>query len=215
MRVLFALDYRGLPLKLSLGDPESAAATVQGAIGYLQALRTESGQHECGLHLSELRSHRESLFWQPGPHSAGNHESLIDGINRELRSLSPDQAMCCRMWGARGDSGPLGLARHAALDMASFPSPTKLFRLVCRSRGSRGCGDPGQDRKGPDSGSGQYGLGRSDRRREPGWHPDSAGAMPGAEAAPGVQRLALDLRQRGIVLAVSSKNTDEVGARAV
>ena len=37
--VLFALDYRALPLKLSLGNAEAASATVQGAIGYLQALR--------------------------------------------------------------------------------------------------------------------------------------------------------------------------------
>ena len=35
------------------------------------------------------------------------------------------------------------------------------------------------------------------------------------EAHLAVQRLALDLRQRGIVLAVSSKNTDEVARRAV
>src|SRR5271170_4933159 len=37
--VLFALDYRALPLKLSLGDPETSSATVEGVIGYLRALR--------------------------------------------------------------------------------------------------------------------------------------------------------------------------------
>src|SRR5882757_6909379 len=37
--VLLALDYRALPLKMSPGDPEASSATVQGAFGYLQALR--------------------------------------------------------------------------------------------------------------------------------------------------------------------------------
>src|SRR5205085_2176122 len=37
--VLLALDYRALPLKLSLANPEASSATVQGAIGYLQTLR--------------------------------------------------------------------------------------------------------------------------------------------------------------------------------
>ena len=36
--VLLALDYRALPLKLTLGDAEAAAATVQGVLGYLQTL---------------------------------------------------------------------------------------------------------------------------------------------------------------------------------
>jgi predicted enzyme involved in methoxymalonyl-ACP biosynthesis len=37
--VLLALDYRALPLKLTLGDSEASSATVQGVLGYLQALR--------------------------------------------------------------------------------------------------------------------------------------------------------------------------------
>jgi hypothetical protein len=37
--VLLALDYRGLPLKLSLADAEASSVTVQGASGYLQMLR--------------------------------------------------------------------------------------------------------------------------------------------------------------------------------
>src|SRR5271163_4004861 len=37
--VLFALDYRALPLKLSLGNSEASAATVAGVMGYFQTLR--------------------------------------------------------------------------------------------------------------------------------------------------------------------------------
>jgi hypothetical protein len=37
--VFFALDCRALPLKLSLGNSEASAATVEGVIGYLRALR--------------------------------------------------------------------------------------------------------------------------------------------------------------------------------
>ena len=43
--VLFALDYRALPLKLSLGDSEAAAATVEGVLGYLRMLREGIKSH--------------------------------------------------------------------------------------------------------------------------------------------------------------------------
>ena len=37
--VLLALDYRALPLKLSLADSETSSSAIQGVIGYLQMLR--------------------------------------------------------------------------------------------------------------------------------------------------------------------------------
>ena len=55
--VLFALDYRALPLKLSLGDAEASAATVARSYRLLAgASRWHQDEFECGLHLSNLRS---------------------------------------------------------------------------------------------------------------------------------------------------------------
>jgi hypothetical protein len=69
--VLFALDYRGLPLKLSLGDPDvMPPRRCRVLIGYLQALSNGiKANHEHGLHLPELRPARGIALRQPGPHS--------------------------------------------------------------------------------------------------------------------------------------------------
>ena len=83
--VLFALDYRGLPLKLSLGDPESAAATVQGAIGYLQALSNGiKASTNAVCIFQSFAPPAESLFGSLDRTLPGTMRSLIDGINREL-----------------------------------------------------------------------------------------------------------------------------------
>src|ERR1035441_9599634 len=49
--VLIAIDYRALPLKLSLGDTETSNTTVQSAIAFLRSIRSEE-------HTSELQSLR-------------------------------------------------------------------------------------------------------------------------------------------------------------
>jgi predicted enzyme involved in methoxymalonyl-ACP biosynthesis len=83
--VLFALDYRALPLKLSLGDAQAASATVQGVIGYLQALRDGIKANSNAVCIFQTFAPPvETLFGSLDRALPGTLRSLIDSINREL-----------------------------------------------------------------------------------------------------------------------------------
>jgi hypothetical protein len=83
--VLLALDYRALPLKLSQGDGEASAATVQGALGYLPALRDDIKANSNGLCIFQTFAPPvELLFGGLDRALPGTLRSLIDSINREL-----------------------------------------------------------------------------------------------------------------------------------
>src|SRR5215469_18053941 len=75
--VLFALDYRALPLKLSLNDTESASAIVQGAIGYLRSLRDgiKAGSNALCI-VPTFASPIETLF--------GSLDSALPGTQRSI-----------------------------------------------------------------------------------------------------------------------------------
>jgi FkbH-like protein len=208
--VLFALDYRALPLKLSLDDREAASATVQGVIGYLQALGNGIKANSSAVCIFQTFAPPvETLFGSLDRALPGTMRNLIDGINRELAEY------------VIGSGGVLldvsGLAETVGLaewhntqlwNMAKFPFADELIplyadhvaRTVGAIRGKSGkvlildldntvwggvIGDDGLE---------GIRVAQGDAR---------------GEAHLAVQRLALDLRKRGIVLAVSSKNTDE------
>ncbi len=212
--VLFALDYRAIPLKLSLGDPEASAATVQGVMGYLQALR-EGIKTNCNAVciFQTFAPPVETLFGSLDRALPGSLRNLIDGINRELSEFvlrSGDVLL-----DIAGLAETVGLANWhdtQLWNMAKIAFSDELIplyadhvgRVVAALRGKSGkvlvldldntvwggvIGDDGLE--GIKIAQG-----------------DATG-----EAHLALQRMALDLRQRGIVLAVSSKNTDEV-ARA-
>ena len=209
--VLFALDYRALPLKLSLGDPEASAATVQGVIGYLQALRNgiKTNQNTVCI-FQTFAPPAETLFGSLDCALPGTLRRLIDSVNRELAEFvlgSGDVLL-----DVAGLAETVGLANWHDLqywNIAKLAFSCQLIPLyadhVARTIGAiRGksrrvlildldntvwggvIGDDGLD--GIKIAQG-----------------DATG-----EAHLAVQQLALDLRQRGIVLAVSSKNTDEI-----
>jgi FkbH-like protein len=212
--VLFALDYRALPLKLSLGDAEASSATVQGVLGYLQALRSGIKANSNAVCIFQtFAPPAETLFGSLDRALPGTLRSLIDGINRELAAFvlaSGDVLL-----DVAGLAETVGLAdwhNPQLWNMAKFSFSDELIPLyadhVCRTvaaiRGKSGkvlvldldntvwggvIGDDGLD---------GIKIAQGDAR---------------GEAHLAVQRLALELRQRGIVLAVASKNTDEV-ARA-
>jgi FkbH-like protein len=212
--VLFALDYRALPLKLSLGDSEASAATVEGVVGYLRALRDGIKTNSNAVCIFQsFAPPVETLFGSLDRGLPGSIRSLIDGINRELAELmlrSDDVLL-----DVAGLAETVGLANWhdtKLWNMAKFSFSGELIplyadhvaRVVAALRGKSGkvlvldldntvwggiIGDDGLE--GIKIAQG-----------------DATG-----EAHLAVQRMALDLRGRGIVLAVSSKNTDEV-ARA-
>ncbi len=209
--VLFALDYRSLPLKLSLGDAEASSATVQGVLGYLQALRNGIKANSNAVCIFQtFAPPAETLFGSLDRALPGPLRSLIDGINRELSAsvvASGDVLL-----DVEGLAETVGLAdwhNPQLWNMAKFSFSDELIPLyadhVCRTvaaiRGKSGkvlvldldntvwggvIGDDGLD---------GIKVAQGDAR---------------GEAHLAVQRLALDLRKRGIVLAVASKNTDAV-----
>ena len=212
--VLFALDYRALPLKLSLGDSEASSATVEGVIGYLRALRDGIKMNSNAVCIFQsFAPPVETLFGNLDRALSGTIRSLIDCINRELAELvlhSNDVLL-----DVAGLAETIGLSNWhdtQLWNMAKFSFSDELIplyadhvaRVVAALRGKSGkvlvldldntvwggiIGDDGLE--GIKIAQG-----------------DATG-----EAHLAIQRMALDLRQRGIVLAVSSKNTDEV-ARA-
>ncbi len=212
--VLFALDYRALPLKLCLGDSEASAATVEGVLGYLRVLRDGIKTNSNAVCIFQsFAPPVETLFGSLDRALPGSIRSLIDAINREFAELvfQSDDVLL----DVAGLAETVGLANWhdtQLWNLAKFSFSDELIplyadhlaRVVAALRGKSGkvlvldldntiwggvIGDDGLE--GIKIAQG-----------------DAIG-----EAHLALQRMALDLRQRGIVLAVSSKNTDEV-ARA-
>jgi len=209
--VLFALDYRALPLKLSLGDPDASAVTVQGAFGYLQALRDGIKANSNAVCIFQtFAAPVESLFGSLDRALPGTLRSLIDGINRELTAYvlgSGDVLL-----DVAGLAETVGLANWhdtQLWNMGKFSFSDELIPLYADHVGRKVAAIRGKSGKvlvldldntvwgGVIGDDGLEGIKIAQG--------DATG-----EAHLAVQRLALDLRQRGIVLAVSSKNTDEV-----
>jgi FkbH-like protein len=209
--VLFALDYRALPLKLSLGDTEAAAATVRGALGYLQALRDGIKANSNAVCIFQTFAPPvETLFGSMDRALPGTLRNLIDRINCDLAANAMN-------WGdvlldVAGLAETVGLAdwhNPQLWNMAKFSFSDELIPLYADHVGRTVAAIRGKSGKvlvldldntvwgGVIGDDGLEGIkvAQGDAR---------------GEAHLAVQRLALDLRQRGIVLAVSSKNTDEV-----
>jgi FkbH-like protein len=209
--VLFALDYRALPLKLSLGDAEASAATVEGVIGYLRTLRDGIKANSNAVCIFQsFAPPVETLFGSLDRALHGSIRSLIDGINCQLAELvfhSDDVLL-----DVAGLAETVGLANWhdtQLWNLAKFSFSDELIplyadhlaRVVAALRGKSGkvlvldldntvwggiIGDDGLE--GIKIAQG-----------------DAVG-----EAHLALQRMALNLRERGILLAVSSKNTDEI-----
>jgi FkbH-like protein len=209
--VLFALDFRALPLKLSLGNAEESAATVEGVIGYLRALRDGVRTNSNAVCIFQsFAPPVETLFGNLDRALPGSIRSLIDGVNRQLAEfvLHSDDVLL----DVAGIAETVGLANWhdpKLWNLAKISFSDELIplyadhvaRVIAALRGKSGkvlvldldntvwggiIGDDGME--GIKIAQG-----------------DAIG-----EAHLAVQRMALDLRQRGIVLAVSSKNSDEV-----
>lgn len=209
--VLFALDYRALPLKLSLADTQTSSTTVQGAIGYLQALRTGIKANSNTVCIFQsFAPPAETLFGSLDRALAGTLRNLIDRINRELAEFVPGSGDV--LLDVAGLAETVGLSDWhdpQLWNMAKFAFSDQLIPLYADYVARTLAAIRGKSRKAlildldntlwggviGDDGLEGIKIAQGDAR---------------GEAHLAVQRLALDLRQRGIVLAVCSKNTDEV-----
>jgi FkbH-like protein len=209
--VLLALDYRALPLKLSLADAEASSATVQGVIGYLQMLRNGIKTNSNAVCIFQtFAPPLETLFGSLDRALPGTLRHLVDNINRQLAEyvLSSGDVLL----DVAGLAETVGLAdwhNTQLWNMAKFSFSDELIPLYADHVARTVAAIRGKSRKvlildldntvwgGVIGDDGLEGIKIAQG--------DATG-----EAHLAVQRLALDLRHRGIVLAVSSKNTDEV-----
>jgi len=209
--VLFALDYRALPLRLALGDTEVAAAGVAGAVGYLEALRNgiKAGSNAVCI-FQTFAPPVETLFGSLDRALPGTVRNLIDGINRALAELLLGSGDVLLDVASLAETVGLAEWHNTSLwNLGKFSFSDEFIPLygdhVARTIGAL----RGKSRKAlildldntvwggviGDDGLEGIQIAQGDAR---------------GEAHLAVQRMALDLRRRGIVLAVSSKNTDEV-----
>ena len=209
--VLFALDYRALPLKLSLGDAEASSATVQGVIRLLAGLRNGIKANSNAVCVFQTFAPPvETLFGSLDRALPGTLRSLIDGINRELAEFvlgSGDVLL-----DVTGLAETVGLAdwhNTQLWNMAKFSFSDELIPLYADHVARTVAAIRGKSRKVLilDLDNTVWGGVIGDDGLE-GIKVAQGDAVGEAHLA--VQWLALDLRQRGIVLAVCSKNTDEV-----
>ncbi len=209
--VLMALDYRALPLKLSLGDAEAAAAAVRGAMGYLQTLRSGIKATSNAVCIFQtFVPPVEGLFGSLDRALPGTWRSLIDAINRELcEYVRSTGDVLLDVAGLAEAVGTADWHNARQWNLAKFAFAEELIPLYAEHVARTVASIRGKSRKvlvldldntvwggviGDDGLEGIQ-IAQGDAR---------------GEAHLAVQRMALELRQRGVVLAVSSKNTDEV-----
>jgi FkbH-like protein len=208
--VLLAIDYHGLPLRLTPGNAEAAQQTVAEVLAHVDRIR--AGFHancKSVCILQTLARPVETHFGSLDLVLPGTLRSLIDAVNRGLAERVAQSSDL--LFDVAGLAETVGLADwHSPTlwNLAKLPFSSTFLplyadhacRLIAAMRGkSRRClildldntvwggviGDDGLE--GIVIGSGD----------------------PTGEAHLAVQQTALQLRERGVVLAVSSKNHDE------
>ncbi len=209
--VLFALDYRALPLKLSLGDSGASSATVQGVLGYLQALQNGIKDNSNAVCIFQTFAPPvETLFGSLDRILPGTMRSLVDAINGELAEHILGSGDVLLDVAALAETvGSADWHNTQLWNMAKFSFSDEFIPLYADHVARTIAAIRGKSRKVLilDLDNTVWGGVIGDDGLE-GIHVAQGDSRGEAHLA--VQRLALDLRNRGIVLAVSSKNTDEV-----
>jgi FkbH-like protein len=209
--VLLALDHRGLSLQPAPGDPDRARGLVEQALGHVEAmrrgLRNASG---CSVILQTLPQVPTALFGSYERSVPGTTRWMIDRFNDGLRAVMAASSDLLLDVAALAET--VGLTRwHDPVQWAigKFPCAHEvvplyadwLGRLIAAARGkSRKCLVLDLDNTLWGGVIGDDGLG--------GIVLGNGNAV--GEAFLSVQQTALALRDRGVILAVSSKNDDEV-----
>ena len=212
--VLCALDHRWYPLRACPGDPAGAAEVVEACVSQLRTLVTAVRQHSgASCMIQTLSLPLEPLFGSLDRSVPGSLLQLTDDLNRAIADLAKETDSIlldvCTLSALTGNANWQDPAswNEAKLPMHRSVLPLyadHVMRLVAAHLGkARRClildldntlwggiiGDDGLE---------GIRIGQGD---------------PIGEAHLEVQRFALAMRSRGIVLAVCSKNTDEVARR--
>lgn len=209
--VLFALDYRGLPLRTCLGEKETASTVVSDCIIYLESLRNGIKTHSNALCIFQtFAPPPETLFGSFDVALPGTARNLIESINGKLAQLLFDSGDV--LFDVAGLASVVGLSEWhdpQLWNLAKFPFAEQLIPIYAEHAARIIAAIRGKSKKALvlDLDNTVWGGvigddGLSGIKTAQG---DAVG-----EAHRAVQQMALNLRQRGIVLAVSSKNHDSV-----
>lgn len=212
--VLVAVDHHGLPLAPTPGDADAAQRTVDTALAHLNAIRSGLRTHGQALTIVQTVPRPvETSFGSFEMALPGTPRHLIDELNRAIgRSVPGSEDLLFDVANLAETVGLADWHDTTLWNMAKLPFASSFLplyadhvcRLIAALRGkSRKCLILDLDNTVWGGVIGDDGLegiviGQGDAT---------------GEAHLAVQRTALALRERGIVLAVSSKNTDEVARR--
>jgi FkbH-like protein len=207
--VLIALDWRGLPLRFSPGNATEADAAVDEALRYLEAV-TSGIQRNSGAIciLQTVAASPERLFGSLDRALPGTPRRVVDDVNRGIAELA--QRSGCTLLDVAGLAETVGLANwHSASEwnLSKVPFAQMFLPLYADHAGrllgalngkSRRCLVLDLDNTLWGGVIGDDGLN--------GIHVSQGDPL--GEAHLDLQRYVLSLRERGVVLAVSSKNED-------
>jgi FkbH-like protein len=207
--VLIAVDWRGIPLRFTPGNAAEARAAADEALRYLGEITAGIQRNSKAICiLQTLPAPAERLFGSLDRALPGAPRHVVDAVNSGIAELA--QHSGCVLLDIAGLAETVGLANwHSPSEwnMAKVPFAQTLLPLyadhVCRLLGalrgkSRRCLVLDLDNTlwgGVIGDDGLKGI-------------QIAQGDPLGEAFLDFQRYALSLRERGIVLAVSSKNED-------
>jgi FkbH-like protein len=208
--VLLAIDFRGLPLRPSIGDAQAAAATVEKCLAYLETVRSALRRSSGAICIVQtLALPPETLFGNMDRTVPGTLRWLIEELNRRIAESvigTGEILLDVAAIAATVGTGDWHCARQ--WNMGKFPFAETFIpffsdhvgRILGALRGkTRRCLILDLDNTlwgGVIGDDGLEGI-------------KLAQGDPTGEAHLDLQRIALSLRERGIVLAVSSKNDDE------
>jgi len=209
--VLIALDYRGLPLQQRLGDAAAAQESVAAALDQLMLIRRGVAENSKAICIVQTVARPpEVIFGNADFAVSGTMRNLIDQVNRGIaEGIAGTTDVLLDIAGLAETVGLANWHDPTLWNLAKLPFANAFVplyadhvaRLLAAIRGkSRRCLILDLDNTlwggviGDDGLAGIV-IGQGD---------------PTGEAHLSVQQTALALRERGIVLAVSSKNHDEV-----
>jgi FkbH-like protein len=209
--VLLAIDHRGLPMRLLAGDPADEQADIERALAELSAIREGISAHSGAVCVVQtLAPPPESLFGSLDRLVPGTARRVIEAFNRGLadsiagsQDLLLDVASLAETIGLGTWHSPpqWNLAKLPFAEICLPVYADHVARLLGALRGkSRKCLILDLDNTVWGGVIGDDGLDGIKLAQG-----DATG-----EAHLAVQEMALALRRRGIVLAVSSKNNDEI-----
>ncbi|MGV7217912.1 HAD-IIIC family phosphatase [Bradyrhizobium sp. UFLA05-112] len=212
--VLVALDHRGLALQPSPGNEQLANESIDAAIGLLDSIRAGISRN-CGAPciVQTLAPPPEGLFGSFDRALTGTARNLVDRVNQRIsQSVLQSTDMLLDVAGMAETVGLADWHSPALWNLAKLPFADAFVPLYAEQVGRIMEAMRGKSRRclvldldntiwgGVIGDDGMEGI-------------QIAQGDATGEAHLSVQQLALALRARGIVLAVSSKNTDSVARR--